>query len=169
MAYIMKKTDRDVMIAEGAAVVGNVTLAKGVSIWYHAVLRGDQGPITVGENTNIQECVILHQETHIGAGCTLGHAAVVHGCTVGDNTLIGMGAVILTGARIGSDCIVGAGTLVTGKTVAPDGVLLLGSPARVVRRLTPEEIEGNRESMREYLEMARWYRAGKVNAEKSAP
>ena len=160
MAYQMRKTDADVMIAEGAAVVGDVALKKGVNIWYHAVLRGDEGPIFIGENTNIQECVIIHQETHIGDGCTVGHGAIVHGCTVGDNTLIGMGAVILTGAKIGSNCVVGAGALVTGKTVAPDGVMLLGSPARIVRTLTPEEIEENRVSMQGYLEMARWYRAG---------
>lgn len=161
MAYQKRETDEEIVITEGAVVVGDVTLGKGVNIWYHAVLRGDQGAITVGENTNVQEGVILHEETHIGAGCTLGHAAVVHGCTVGDNTLIGMGAVILTGAKIGSNCIVGAGALVVGKTETPDGVLLLGNPARVLRPLTPKEIEENRESMREYLKMARWYRAGK--------
>ena len=160
MAYSMRATDENVMIAEGAAVVGDVTLGKNVNIWYHAVLRGDEGAITVGDDTNIQECVILHKETHIGAGCTLGHSAVVHGCTVGDNTLIGMGSVILTGAVIGRDCIVGAGALVTGKTAAPDGVLLMGCPAKIVRNLTPGEIEENRESMRGYLELARRYRAG---------
>ena len=145
MTYDLRKTDENVMIAEGAAVVGDVRLGKGVNIWYGAVLRGDMGPITVGEDTNIQDGAI-------------GHGAIVHGCTVGDNTLIGMGATVLNGARIGSDCIVGAGALVTGKMDAPDGSMILGSPAKVVRPLTAEEIESNRISMEEYLEAAARYR-----------
>jgi carbonic anhydrase/acetyltransferase-like protein (isoleucine patch superfamily) len=160
MAYQMKKTDENVMIAEGASVVGDVTLAKGVSIWYNAVLRGDEGAITVGENTNIQDGAILHEETHVGAGCTVGHNAIVHGCTVGDNVLIGMGAIVLNGAKIGNDCIVGAGALVTGKMDAPAGSMILGSPAKIVRQLTEAEIEGNRESCRGYLHAAELYRKG---------
>ena len=160
MAYQMRKTDENVMIAEGASVVGDVTLAKGVSIWYNAVLRGDEGAITVGENTNIQDGAILHEETHVGAGCTVGHNAIVHGCTVGDNVLIGMGAIVLNGARIGNDCIVGAGALVTGKMDAPAGSMILGSPAKIVRQLTEAEIEGNRESCRGYLHAAELYRKG---------
>ena len=160
MAYQMKKTDENVMIAEGASVVGDVTLAKGVSIWYNAVLRGDEGAITVGENTNIQDGAILHEETRVGAGCTVGHNAIVHGCTVGDNVLIGMGAIVLNGAKIGNDCIVGAGALVTGKMDAPAGSMLLGSPAKIVRQLTEAEIEGNRESCRGYLHAAELYRKG---------
>ena len=160
MAYPLKASDEDVLIAEGAAVVGNVTLGKGVSVWYNAVIRGDQGPIRIGENTNIQECAVLHQTTTIGAGCTIGHGAIVHGCTVGDNTLIGMGAIVLTGAKIGNDCLVGAGALVTGKMDIPDGSLVLGNPAKVVRPLTEAEIRENRVSMEEYLDFARWYRQG---------
>lgn len=161
MAYQLRASDEDVMIAEGAVVVGDVTLGRGVNIWYNAVLRGDDGAIAVGENTNIQEHVLLHAKTTVGAGCTLGHGAIVHGCSVGDNTLVGMGAVILDGARIGRDCLVGAGALVTGKMDAPDGSMLLGSPARVVRSLTEREIEENRVSAREYLETAEDYRRGK--------
>ena len=160
MAYQMKKTDENVMIAEGASVVGDVTLAKGVSVWYNAVLRGDEGAITVGENTNIQDGAILHEETHVGAGCTVGHNAIVHGCTVGENTLIVMGAIVLNGAKIGNDCIVGAGALVTGKMDAPDGSMILGSPAKIIRQLTGAEIEGNRESCRGYLHAAELYRKG---------
>lgn len=160
MAYPLKASNEDVLIAEGAAVVGNVTLGKGVSVWYNAVIRGDQGPIRIGENTNIQECAVLHQTTTIGAGCTIGHGAIVHGCTVGDNTLIGMGAIILTGAKIGNNCLVGAGALVTGKMDIPDGSLVLGNPAKVVRPLTEAEIRENRVSMEEYLDFARWYRQG---------
>ncbi len=143
------------IIAKGAVVVGDVELSNGVSIWYNAVLRGDEGRIEVGEDTNIQDCVVIHEETRIGKGCTVGHGAIVHGCTVGDNTLIGMGAIILNGARIGSDCIVGAGALVTGKMDAPDGSLVMGSPAQVVRPLTKEQIESNRASALGYLEMAK--------------
>ena len=157
MTYEQSKTDENVMIAEGAYVTGDVRLAKGVNIWYNAVLRGDEGSITVGEDTNIQDCAVLHEETVVGKGCTIGHGAIVHGCTVGDNTLIGMGAIVLNGARIGSNCIVGAGALVTGKRDAPDGSMILGSPAKVVRPLKPEEIEGNRAAMEEYLEAAAQY------------
>ena len=158
MIYELRKTDKNALITEGAFVTGDVRLAKGVSIWYGAVLRGDMGPITIGEDTNIQDGAILHEETVVGKGCTIGHGAIVHGCTVGDNTLIGMGATVLNGAKIGSDCIVGAGALVTGKMDAPDGSMILGSPAKVVRPLTPEEIAGNRAAMEEYLEAAAHYR-----------
>ncbi|WP_295581531.1 gamma carbonic anhydrase family protein [uncultured Oscillibacter sp.] len=160
MAYKRRVSDEDVLICEGAVVAGDVTLGKGVSIWYNAVLRGDDGAIAVGENTNIQDNAVLHETTTVGAGCTIGHGAVVHGCTIGDNVLIGMGAVVLNGARIGDDCIVGAGALVTGKMDAPAGSMLLGSPAKVARPLTEAEIESNRASMEEYLRAAANYRRG---------
>ena len=160
MAYPLRKTDDDVLIAEGAAVVGDVTLGKGVSVWYNAVIRGDQGAITIGENTNVQECAVIHEASVIGRDCTIGHGAIVHGCTVGDNTLIGMGAIVLTGARIGRDCIIGAGALVTGRMEIPDGSMVLGNPAKVLRPLTEAEIRLIRDSMEEYLEMARLYRQG---------
>ncbi len=158
MAYKQRQTDEDVLICPGASVTGEVILGKGVNIWYNAVLRGDEGAITVGEGTNIQDCAVLHEETHVGSGCTIGHGAIVHGCTVGNNVLIGMGATVLNGARIGDDCIVGAGALVTGKMDAPAGSMILGSPAKVVRPLTDEEIEGNRISARGYLHTAEKYR-----------
>ena len=158
MAYKQRESDEHVLICPGASVTGEVTLGKGVNIWYNAVLRGDEGAITVGENTNIQDCAVLHEETVVGAGCTIGHGAIVHGCTIGDNVLIGMGATVLNGARIGDDCIVGAGALVTGKMDAPAGSMILGSPAKVVRSLTEAEIEGNRESARGYLHAAEQYR-----------
>ena len=160
MAYPKKTFDETVMIAEGARVGGDVTLGKYVNIWYNAVLRGDEGAITVGEETNIQDGAVLHEETVVGKGCTIGHNAIVHGCTVGDNTLVGMGAIILNGAKVGSNCIVGAGALVTGKMDAPDGVMLRGSPAKVVRPLTEAEIESNRASARGYLHAAEQYRKG---------
>lgn len=159
MAYEKKQYDESVLLAEGVQVIGDVTLGKNVNIWHNAVLRGDEGAIVVGDETNIQDCAVLHEETTVGRGCTIGHGAIVHGCTVGDNTLVGMGAIILNGAHIGNNCIVGAGALVTGKMDAPDGVMILGSPAKVVRPLTEEEIESNRASAQEYLESARRYRA----------
>ena len=160
MAYKQRETDEQVLICPGASVTGQVTLGKGVNIWYNAVLRGDEGAITVGEDTNIQDCAGLHEETVVGRGCTIGHGAIVHGCTVGDNVLIGMGAIVLNGAKIGDDCIVGAGALVTGKMDAPAGSMILGSPAKVIRPLTAEEIEGNRASARGYLHTAEQYRQG---------
>ena len=160
MAYPKKTFDETVMIAEGARVGGDVTLGKYVNIWYNAVLRGDEGAITGGRETNIQDDAVLHEETVVGKGCTIGHNAIVHGCTVGDNTLVGMGAIILNGAKVVSNCIVSAGALVTGKMDAPDGVMLLGSPAKVVRPLTEAEIESNRASARGYLHAAEQYRRG---------
>ncbi|MCI8809597.1 MAG: gamma carbonic anhydrase family protein [Oscillibacter sp.] len=160
MAYPLRKTDADVLICEGARVSGDVTLGKGVSVWYNAVIRGDDGAITVGEGTNIQDCAVLHEETRIGTGCTIGHGAIVHGCTVGDNVLIGMGAIVLNGAKIGDNCIVGAGALVTGKMDAPAGSMILGSPAKVVRPLTAEELAGNRQSAEGYRKAAKEYRQG---------
>ena len=158
MAYEKRTYDESVLLAEGARVSGDVTLGREVNIWYNAVLRGDDGAIVVGEGTNIQDCAVLHEETTVGRGCTIGHGAIVHGCTIGDNVLIGMGATVLNGARIGDDCIVGAGALVTGKMDAPAGSMILGSPAKVVRPLTAEEIEDNRISARGYLHSAEKYR-----------
>ena len=160
MAYKLRKSDENVLICDGACVVGDVTLGKGVSVWYNAVLRGDEGAIIVGENTNIQDGAIMHEETKVGAGCTIGHNAIVHACTVGDNVLIGMGATVLNGAKIGNNCIVGAGAVVTGKMDAPDGSMLLGSPAKIVRQLTEAEIEGNRQSALGYLHLAEKCREG---------
>ena len=151
-------------VAENATVRGDVTVGKGSSIFFGAVVRTELVPITIGEDTNIQDNCILHTDAGfpltVGSGCTIGHSAIVHGCTVGDNVLIGMGAVILNGARIGNDCIVGAGALVTGKMDAPAGSMILGSPAKVVRPLTEAEIESIRQSMDDYLRMAEMYRKG---------
>lgn len=158
MSYQKRETDKHVLIVEGAVVTGDVTLGKGVNVWYYAVLRGDWDHIEVGEDTNIQDHCLLHEGTVVGRGCTIGHGAILHGCTVGNNTLVGMGSVVLNGARIGNDCIVGAGALVTGKLDAPDGSMILGSPARVVRPLTPSEIESNRAEAQAYLAAAERYR-----------
>ncbi len=147
--------NKTVYIAPTATVVGDVTLGENVNIWYGAVLRGDSGAIFVGEGTNIQDGCVLHEKTTIGSYCTIGHGAIVHGCTVGDRCLIGMGAIILNGAVLGDACIVGAGALVTGKTNAPAGSLLLGSPAKVVRELTQEEKDSLLPDAKHYIELAK--------------
>ncbi len=141
-------------IAPNATVTGDVVLGENVSIWYGAVLRGDSGKITVGRGTNIQDNCVLHEETTLGENCTVGHGAIVHGCTVGNNCLIGMGAILLDGATLGDNCIVAAGSVVTGKTDAPANSLLMGSPAKVVRQLTEEQIKQNAESARHYIVLA---------------
>lgn len=142
-------------------VVGDVTLGRDVSIWYGAVLRGDSGEIRIGEGTNVQDLCVLHEKTTIGKGCTIGHGAIVHGCTVGDNTVIGMGAIVLAGAEIGKNCLIGAGALVTGKTKAPAGSVLLGSPAKIVQMLSEEEIQGQKESAAHYIALAKTQLCGK--------
>jgi carbonic anhydrase/acetyltransferase-like protein (isoleucine patch superfamily) len=129
----------DVWIADSADVIGLVTLGDQVNIWFGAVLRGDNEPIRVGAGTNIQENSVLHTDwgfpLTIGADCTIGHKAMLHGCTIGDGTLIGMGATVLNGARIGAGCLIGAGALVTEGKEIPDGSLVMGAPGRVVRTL----------------------------------
>lgn len=146
---------KDVYLAPNATVVGDVTLGNNVNIWYGAVLRGDNGAITIGEGTNIQDNAVIHDATVIGRGCTVGHGAIVHGCTVGDFCTIGMGAIVLSGAVLGDHCLIGAGALVTGKMNAPAGSLLLGSPAKIVRPLTPEEIRGIHENAERYVNLGR--------------
>lgn len=145
----------NVYIASNATVVGDVVLEKNVNIWYGAVLRGDHGRIAVGEGTNIQDNAVLHDETTLGKFCTVGHSAIIHGCTVGDDCLIGMGAIVLSGAVLGEGCIVGAGALVTGKTNAPAGSVLLGSPAKVVRDTTPQQLAENRENALHYIRLGK--------------
>jgi carbonic anhydrase/acetyltransferase-like protein (isoleucine patch superfamily) len=134
--------------------VGDVTLAEDVSIWYGAVLRGDSGAITVGAGTNIQDNCVLHEKTAIGENCTIGHGAIVHGCTIGDRCMIGMGAIVLNGAVIGDDCLVGAGALVTGKMNAPAGSVLLGNPAKIVKEITPAQMEEIRLDAENYIRLA---------------
>ena len=162
MDYTPKKTDKEnsILICEGAHVVGSVSLAKGVSVWYNAVIRGDGGDITIGENTNVQDNAVIHAETVVGSHCTIGHSAIVHGCVLGDNVLVGMGSIVLGGAKVADNCIIAAGSVVTGKMDAPAGSMILGSPAKVVRPLTEDEIAGNRASMEEYIEAAALYRKG---------
>jgi carbonic anhydrase/acetyltransferase-like protein (isoleucine patch superfamily) len=159
---IWPKLDGEVFVAPGARVIGQVTLGHGAGIWFNAVVRGDDAPIAIGRYTNIQDSSVLHVQdaahpTRIGDYVTVGHNVILHGCTVGDNCLIGMGAIILTGAVIGDNCIIGAGSLVTeGKTI-PAGTLAVGSPARVIRAVSDQDIEMIRESARHYYERTQDY------------
>ena len=142
-------------VADSAQVIGKVHLAEGASIWYGAVLRGDNDLISVGRNSNVQDGSVLHTDhataLTIGEGVTIGHQVMLHGCTIGDNTLVGIQSVILNGARIGRDSIVGAGALVTEGKQFPDGVLIVGAPAKVVRELTPEQIAHLRQMALHYV------------------
>jgi carbonic anhydrase/acetyltransferase-like protein (isoleucine patch superfamily) len=154
---------KDAWVAPTAAVVGDVTLGAGASVWYGASLRGDVHWIEVGPGSNVQDCATVHvsRGTHpclLMANVTVGHNAVVHGCTVEDDVLIGMGAVVLDGAVIGAGSIVGAGALVTMDTVVPARSLVVGNPARVVRALTEEEVERNHANALHYVRLARMYR-----------
>ena len=147
-----------VFIAQGAVIVGEVHLAKNCGVWFNATLRGDNEPITIGEGSNIQEGAIFHVDPdapiNIGKGVTVGHGAIVHGATVGDNTIVGMGSILLNNAVIGENSIVGAGALVTERKTFPAGSLILGSPAKVVRSLSDEEIANNRSSAQHYVDRA---------------
>ena len=157
----MFKSDKEkrIYIAPGAYMGGDVTLGNEIGIWYNAVVRGDSGPIEIGSQSNVQDnCTVHNGPGHkvvIGKGVSIGHNAVVHGCTIGDNTIIGMGSIILNGAVIGKNCIIGAGALVTGKTVVPDNSMAFGNPAKVVRQLTDAEIEANRHNAEHYVDLLR--------------
>jgi carbonic anhydrase/acetyltransferase-like protein (isoleucine patch superfamily) len=131
-------------VADSAQVIGQVELGDEASVWYGTVVRGDNDLIRIGRRTNIQDASVLHTDSGIqltvGDDVTIGHQVMLHGCTVGDGTLVGIQSVVLNGARIGRNCLVGAGALVTEGKEFPDGVLIVGSPAKVVRELTPEQI-----------------------------
>ena len=146
-------------LAPTAVVTGIVTLGEDCSVWHGAVLRGDSDAITVGPRTNIQDNAVVHvshgHPTVLGEGVIVGHGAIVHGCTIGDNSLVGMGAIVLDDAVVGRDCIVGAGALVTQGKVIPDGSVVMGSPARVVRPTTQEDVAANKRNAEGYVRLAR--------------
>ena len=147
-------------IAPSASVIGNVELKRNASVWFAALLRGDNDPIVIGEDSNIQDGCVMHTDPGypmiVGRGCTVGHQAILHGCTIGDNTLIGMGATILTGARIGDNCLIGAKALVTEGKEIPDGSMVLGAPGKIVRQLSEDEIRRNAKAAAHYV--ANWQR-----------
>ncbi|WAJ29608.1 gamma carbonic anhydrase family protein [Antarcticirhabdus aurantiaca] len=151
-------------VAPSAEVIGDVVLGEDVGIWFGAVLRGDNDLITIGARTNIQDMTMVHVDpglpVTIGENCTIGHRAIVHGCTIGNNTLIGMGATILNGARIGSNCLIGAGALITENKVIPDGSLVMGAPGKIVRELDANAVEALKRSADVYVLNARRFAAG---------
>jgi carbonic anhydrase/acetyltransferase-like protein (isoleucine patch superfamily) len=154
--------DPSAWIAPGATVIGRVHLGAAVSVWFGAVLRGDNEPIVIGPGTNLQEHVIGHTDMGapltVGADCTIGHRATLHGCTIGDGTLIGMGATVLNHAVIGRNCLIGAGALVTEGKEIPAGSLVMGVPARVVRSLTEDQVAGLLRSAEGYRRNASRFR-----------
>jgi carbonic anhydrase/acetyltransferase-like protein (isoleucine patch superfamily) len=159
---VRPQLSQDAWVAPGAVLIGDVRLAERASIWFNAVLRGDNEPIHIGADSNVQDGCVFHTDPglplELGAKVTVGHQVVLHSCTVGEGSLIGMGATVLNRARIGRFCIVGAQSLITEGKVFPDRVLIVGSPARVVRALTEAEIARAEKSALHYVENARRYR-----------
>lgn len=154
-------SDGEYWIAPNATVIGDVTLKPGASVWFGAVVRGDNDPITIGRDTNIQDGSVLHSDPGepltIGDNVTVGHMVMLHSCAIGDNTLIGIGAVILGRAKIGNNCLIGANTLITEGKVIPDNSLVMGQPGRVVRQLEPGQIEALKASAAHYVQNWRRY------------
>ncbi|MEP6873095.1 MAG: gamma carbonic anhydrase family protein [Burkholderiales bacterium] len=151
-------------VADSAQVIGNVELADGASIWFGAILRGDNEVMRIGRNSNVQDGSMLHSDPGspltLGDNVTVGHQVMLHGCSVGDGSLIGIKAVVLNGAKIGKNCLVGAGSLITEGKEFPDGSMIMGAPAKVVRELTPEQIAGLSRAAQHYVDNAKRYAAG---------
>lgn len=158
--------DDSAFVADSATVIGKVAIASNASVWFHATLRGDNELISVGENSNIQENCVLHTDPGfpltVGANVTVGHQAMLHGCTIGEGSLIGIQAVVLNGAKIGKHCLVGAGALVTEGKEFPDNSLILGSPAKVVRQLTEADIERMRANTHNYAVRSHHYKTALI-------
>ncbi len=150
-------------IANNAYVIGDVEIGDNASVWFNTVIRGDGGKILIGDNSNIQDNCVLHTEPWnglvIGNGVTVGHMAMLHGCTVGDNSLIGINSVILDDAIIGKNCIIGANALIAERKVIPDGSVVIGSPGRIVRQVSDADIRMIEDSARFYVENSRIFKA----------
>ncbi|MDH3264976.1 MAG: gamma carbonic anhydrase family protein [Paracoccaceae bacterium] len=161
---LLPEIDPEAWVAPDANVIGRVVLGPRASVWFGSTLRGDNEPIVVGAGSNVQENCVFHTDMGfpltIGRDCTIGHKAMLHGCTIGDETLIGMGATVLNGARVGKNCLIGAGALVTEGREIPDGSLVVGAPGKVVRLLDETSIAGIRAAATHYQERARLFRAG---------
>jgi carbonic anhydrase/acetyltransferase-like protein (isoleucine patch superfamily) len=151
-------------VADSAEVIGNVELAEGASVWFGAVLRGDNDPMSIGKGANVQDGSVLHSDPGfpltLGADVTIGHMVMLHGCTIGDGTLVGIGAVVLNGAKIGRNCLVGAGALVTEGKEFPDNSMIVGAPAKAIKELTPEQAARMRHAAEHYVENSARYRKG---------
>ena len=151
---------QNIYTGNNVVITGEVNLSEDVSIWHNAVLRGDEGYITIGSRTNIQDLVMIHTgmpdySVTIGHDTTIGHSAIIHGCTIGNECMIGMGAIIMNGAKIGNQCIVAAGSIVTEHKTFPEKSLILGSPAKLLRTLTDDEIQKIRDNAEAYVTSAR--------------
>ena len=153
-----------VWVADSAQVIGNVAIADGSSVWFGCVLRGDGERLSIGRNCNVQDGSVVHADpgfpVTLGDNVSIGHQVMLHGCTVGEGSLIGIRSVVLNGARIGKHCLVGAGSLVTEGKEFPDGSMILGSPAKVVRQLSPEQIAGLERASKHYVRNAARFKAG---------
>ena len=156
------RIDESTYISESVDIIGEVTIEENANIWFGTRLRGDMNKIVIGENTNIQENSVIHidvdYETIIGRNVTIGHGAIIHGCNIADNVLVGMGSIILNGARIGKNTIIGAGSLITQGKSFEEGVLVLGNPAKVIRKLTDEEIKSIQKSADNYVALSNKYK-----------
>ena len=165
MKYVLGErkiiTKGNYWIAPSAQVIGSVIFENNVSVWFNAVVRGDNDLITLGENSQVQDGCVLHADPGfpltLGKGVSVGHMSMLHGCTIGDGTLIGINSVILNGAKIGKDCVIGANSLIPENKVIPDGSMVMGSPGRVVRPLRPEEITNYNQFADDYVKRFQWY------------
>lgn len=160
------KVGKEVFLAEGSKIIGDVELGDKSSVWFNVVIRGDVAPISIGEETNIQDNTVIHGTWHkasatIGKGVTVGHSVVLHGCTIGDYCLIGMGSIVMDGAKIAANSIVGAGSLVTEGSQFESGMLILGRPAKAIRPLTKEELAFLPQSASNYMTYKSWYSSSK--------
>ncbi len=151
-------------VADSAQVIGKVTLEENANVWFGTIIRGDSEHIHIGKNSNVQDASVLHADPGVpltlGENVSIGHQVMLHGCTIGDGSLIGIGAIVLNRAKIGKNCLVGAGALVTEGKEFPDGSMILGSPAKAVKQLSPEQIAGLQRIARHYVENAELFRKG---------
>ena len=159
LGSIEPQISKNVFVAPNATIIGNVEIGRYSSIWFGTIIRGDNETMKIGEGTNIQDNCVLHSDSgfplSIGKNCSIGHGAIVHGCSIGDETLVGMGATLMNGARIGKNCLIGAQALVTENTIIPNNSLVFGMPSKVKGSITKEQIEGIYESAKHYKSLAK--------------
>ena len=159
LGFIEPQISKNVFVAPNATIIGNVEIGRYTSIWFGTIIRGDNETMKIGEGTNIQDNCVLHSDPgfplSIGKNCSIGHGAIVHGCSIGDETLVGMGATVMNGARIGKNCLIGARALVTENTIIPNNSLVVGMPSKVKGGITKEQIESMLESAKHYKSLAK--------------